>query len=162
MLSKVLVSVYVCVLCSASDLVETGKYFSKEVVAKTGPASPGESAASYIQFCKDIRERLENPSGDGKSLLKSMFSFYEDLKGMREQLEGNRTNIYSKTFYLALYQTNGPEYMRAALNSDSLLKEYQWSNIDIGEVNELIKDTQSVWRQIQTHAERLGLHKLDF
>lgn len=162
MLLKALTSSYVCALCCASDLVESEKYFSNEVVATIGPGSPGESAASYVYFCKDVRKRLENPSGDGNSLLKSMFNFYEDLKNMRDQLEANRTNIYCKTFYMALDQTNGPEYLRAELKSAPLLTVYKWSNFDIGDVLELIEDTQSVWGKIRAHAERLGLDKMEF
>lgn len=154
--------VYVCAMCCASDLVESEKYFSNEAVATIDPGSPGESAASYVYFCKDIRKRLENPSGDGNSLLKSILSFYENLRSMRDQLEANITNVYCKTFYMALQQTNGPEYVRAKLNSASLLKEYKWSNLDIGEVYELIRDTQSVWGKIRAHAERLGLDKIKF
>lgn len=162
MLLKAIISVYACALCYASGLVERELYFSKEVMATTGSLSPGESAASYVHFCKDIRKRLESPSGDGNSLLKSMFSFYEDLKNVRDQLEANRTNIYCKTFYMALHQTDGPEYVRAEVNSAPLLKEYNWSNFDIGEVHELIRDTRSVWGKIEAHAERLGLDKMEF
>lgn len=162
MLLNTITSAYVCVLCYPSDIVEIEKYFSNEDAATTGSTVLGETVASYIQFCKDIRRRLENPSGDGSSLLKSMFSFYEDLRNLRNQLEANRTNVHCKTFYMALQQTNGPEYVRTELNSAPLLKEYKWSNLDIGDVQEVIADTQNVWDRIRANAERLGLDKIQF
>lgn len=153
-------SACVCVLCYPSDIVEREKYFSNEDAATSGSTVSEGSVPSYIHFCKDIRRRLENPSGDGNSLLKSMFSFYEDLRDLRNQLEANKTNVHCKTFYTALQQTNGPEYIQAELNFASLLKDYKWSNFDVAEVQELITDTQNVWDRIRANAERLGLDKM--
>lgn len=160
MLLRTIVSLYIYALCCASDLEEREKFFSEE--ATTVRVSPADSSAYYVQFCKDIKKRLENPSGDGDSLLKSMCDFYEDLKGMHSQLEANKTNVYCKTFYMALDQTNGPEYLRADINSAPLLDVYKWTNFDVGEAFELISDTKVLWGKIRTHAERLGLDKMEF
>uniref|UniRef100_A0A1B6DLW0 Uncharacterized protein n=1 Tax=Clastoptera arizonana TaxID=38151 RepID=A0A1B6DLW0_9HEMI len=102
---------------------------------------------TVINLGENLKKRLLSyPSGNGDDLINDLTDYYVYLNTvLRVPKEG-----YPEGHNVAeiLKKHGGPPHILISINDDFIRKSYNYSEVEINHVHEVLQDTRQVWREI--------------
>lgn len=101
---------------------------------------------SLFELGSKINKTITKLSGTPLQLIKDVWAYYEELEGVRQDMELEKAYTFRLLF--VLQDTGGPPHIRYSINTTALAIHYCWLPGDEKEFNGVIKDTRNEWMTI--------------
>lgn len=126
--------------------------YSKRKIKEEDDELLTEETVTYLhELTNKIDNCLEYPSSDnGTILFRSLYEYYNELHGIYWMMRDKVKRDKVIDFVQKIIDRGLPVHLKKAINFGDSKDKFLWNDIIVQEVNDLIKDTKTLWKNCKS------------